>query len=197
MKGTYRSKVFGIIGLVVVLVVSIGLWTGYNGLVRRDTDVDLKFATIKSKLQLRHDALTQMIGAITGLEDYATEVWNAITTARTTYNNVKESNDVGVINEADVAVTDALYDLLVVVEDNRPVGVNVDSAYLGYMDSVLSMEYQLDRARQYYNEAVTSFNLGIRLFPGVLYAKLFGYTQRKSLWEVSENADDIPSFGSN
>lgn len=194
MNRAGRSKIIGIVSSIVALILVITLWTGYNGFVRKETDVDLKFSLVKSKLQLRHDAITSMIGAINGLETYAASVWNAITEARSYYNNVKNSSDPSTINEADVGVTDALYNLLVVVEDNRPVGVSVDAAYIGFLDSVLSMEYQLDVARQDYNTSVTNFNTAVRLFPGVLYANLFGFGSAKDLWEVSANADDLPTF---
>lgn len=195
MNQSYRSKIAGVISGIVALILVITLWTGYNGLVRKDNDVDLKFSLVKSKLQLRHDAITSMIGAINGLQEFATEVWTAITESRAYYNDNKNSNDPDVINEADVGVTDALYDLLVVVEDNRPVGVSVDAAYIGFLDSVLSMEYQLDVARQNYNTSVTSFNVSIELFPAILYAKLFGFGTQRELWAVSEYADDLPTFG--
>lgn len=195
MNNSYRSKIKSIVAAVIALVLVIVFWTGYNGLVRKDADVDLKFSLIKSIMQLRYDALTQMIGAIQGLEDYATTVWTMITDARADYSNNKSSEDPNTINETDGALTEAIYSLLVVVEDNRPVGVTVDSAYIGYMDSVLSMEYQLDVARQNYNSSVTSFNVSIRLFPNVLYASLFGFNTPKSLWEIPEHADEIPSFG--
>lgn len=194
MTRSYRSKLIGIVAGLVALVVIVVFWTGYNGLVKKDTDTDLKFSAIKSKLQLRQDALSQMIGAIEGLEEYALTVWNEITDARSDYNNAKTGEDPGALNEADVAVTDALYNSLVLVEDNRPVGVNVDVAYVGYMDAVLSMEYQLDVARQNYNGSVTSFNTTIRLFPTMLYAGLFKLNTPKSLWAVSTNAGEIPSF---
>lgn len=194
MNRSYRSKLVGIIAGVVALVLVIVVWTGFNGLVRKNADVDLKLSTIKSKLQLRHDSLTQMIGAIDGLEEYALTVWNAITDARQTYNDSKNSSDPADINEADMEVTEALYDLLVLVEDNRPVGVTVDSLYVGYMDSVLSMEYQLDVARQDYNTSVTSFNVSISLFPALLYARMLGFSQPKTLWEIAPEASQIPTF---
>lgn len=194
MKRSYRFKITAIILGIISLVLVISIWSGFNGLVRKDADVDLKMSAIKSKLQLRHDALTQMIGAIDGLEEYAITIWQGITDARQTYSDNKNSNDPGDINDADIAVTEALYNLLVLVEDNRPAGVSVDSLYAGYMDSVLSMEYQLDVARQDYNQAVTKFNVKIKLFPTLLYARILGFSTSRPLWEIAPSASEIPSF---
>jgi LemA protein len=173
--------------IVVLLVLSIGLITGYNGLVDLDENISAKYSQIEVRLQERHDKIPQLVAAVNGLEQYALDVYTAITDARTAYANAENMDD---LIEADAETADALSRLLVVVEDNP--NINVTAAYTGLIDEISSMESALAVARRDYNLAVQEYNAAVRKFPRVLYASLFGFEKELDYWKMNDGADEVP-----
>lgn len=189
MKQGLRIAVFAVVGL---LVLFIGLlWGNYNALVRSEVAIDQKYTVIESKLQLRSDAIQQLVASVNGLQEYASSIYEMITTARTQYLNAKNSGDANALNEAEMLETQAVVQLLALVE-NPPQGISVTGAYQTLLDAVLSFEYQLDVARQNYNQSVASYNESVRLFPRVLFVGLFQFDRNKPYWEISEAASQLP-----
>lgn len=189
MKQGLRIAVFAVVGL---LVLFIGLlWGNYNALVRSEVAIDQKYTVIESKLQLRSDAIQQLVASVNGLQEYASSIYEMITTARTQYLNAKNSGDANALNEAEMLETQAVVQLLALVE-SPPQGISVTGAYQTLLDAVLSFEYQLDVARQNYNQSVASYNESVRLFPRVLFVGLFQFDRNKPYWEISEAASQLP-----
>lgn len=183
------------IALVVValLVVIVGgsLIGGYNALVDRDIAVDEAFTTIDGRLQQRYDTIGQMVGAIEGLQEQQSAIYEMITDARTQYLNAKQSGDVEALVEADAAQAEAMMQLLAIVETN-PEGLNVGALYYTLMDTIASLENQLFVARRDYNEAVADYNASTRRFPSVLYAQMFGFERELPYWRLSDGAGEVP-----
>ena len=176
----------GILGFVVVLM-SIMLMTGYNGLVRMDTNIDGKYAQVENRLQERHDKIGQILAAVNGLQDHAEDIYNAITAARAAYNSAQSMED---LIAADAAEAIAFTDVLLVVEDNPLITANV--GYYALIDEISSMESALSVARRDYNEAVQAYNAAIRTFPRLLYASLFGFDKELDYWKINDGAGEVP-----
>lgn len=176
----------GIAGFIVV-VMGIMLMTGYNGLVRLDTNIDGKYAQVENRLQERHDKIGQILAAVNGLQDHAEDIYNAITAARQAYNAAQSMED---LIAADAAEAIAFTDVLLVVEDNPLITANV--GYYALIDEISSMESALSVARRDYNEAVQSYNAAVRTFPRVLYASLFGFEKELDYWKINDGAADVP-----
>lgn len=179
--------------VVALLVVIVGgsLIGGYNALVDRDIAVDEAFTTIEGRLQQRYDTIGQMVGAIEGLQEQQSEIYEMITDARTQYLNAKQSGDVEALVEADAAQAEAMMQLLAIVESN-PEGLNVGALYYTLMDTIASLENQLFVARRDYNEAVADYNVSTRRFPSVLYAQMFGFERELPYWRLSDGAGEVP-----
>lgn len=176
----------GIFGFIVVLL-GIMLITGYNGLVTLDTNIDGKYAQIENRLQERHDKIGQVLGAVSGLQEHAETIYNAITAARAAYASASTMEE---LIEADTAEAIAFTDLLVVVEDN-PL-ITATGGYYALIDEISSMESALSVARRDYNEAVQDYNASVRRFPRVLYASLFGFEREVDYWKMNDGADEVP-----
>jgi LemA protein len=180
---------------IVVAVISVLFgsitWNSYNTFTRSEITIEEKYNVILSKLQLRSDATQQLVASINGLQTYAAEIYEMVTSARTKYLNAVQSGDQAAINEAENDEVVALVAVLALVE--APIeGISVTGQYQTLLDSVLSFEYQLDVARQRYNEAVADFNTSIRLFPRMLFASMLGFGTQKPYWEVSNQVTQLP-----
>lgn len=175
--------VFGFI----VVVLAVMLITGYNGLVNLDEDIQAKYSQVENRLQERHDKIGQILGAVTGLQEHAESIYNAITAARAAYSAASSMDE---LIEADAAEAAAFTQLLVVVEDNPMITAN--AGYYALIDEISSMESALSVARRDYNEAVQEYNASIRRFPRVLYASLFGFERDYDYWKLNDGADEVP-----
>ncbi|RJX26060.1 MAG: LemA family protein [Acholeplasma sp.] len=186
---TFMSKkylgvaVFGFI----VIVLAVMLITGYNGLVNLDEDIQAKYSQVENRLQERHDKIGQILGAVSGLQEHAETIYNAITAARAAYSAASSMDE---LIEADAAEAAAFTQLLVVVEDNPLITAN--AGYYALIDEISAMESALSVARRDYNEAVQDYNASIRRFPRVLYASMFGFERDYDYWKLNDGADEVP-----
>lgn len=181
-----KYSVLGIVGLV-VLILAIMLIAGYNGLVNLDENIEAKYAQVENRLQERHDKIGQILGAVSGLQEHAETIYQAITAARAAYASAQTMEE---LIAADAAEAVAFTNLLVVVEDNPLITAN--AGYYALIDEISSMESGLSVARKDYNEAVQSYNAAVRRFPRVLYASLFGFEKKMDYWKMNDGADEVP-----
>jgi LemA protein len=187
----YRSLLLLISGILgfILLIIGLSLIFGYNNLVDLDEDIQGKYAQVENRLQERHDKIGQIVLAVNGLQEYALDVYEAITQARLAYQQAQSLED---LVEADALTAVAFSNLLVVVEDNP--NISVTPAYIGLIDEISSMESALSRARRDYNLAVQSYNSTIRRFPNVLYARLFGFERIYDYWKLNDGANEVPEI---
>jgi len=83
----------------------------------------------------------------------------------------------------------ALGRLLVVVEAYPE--LRSTETVVNLMDELAGTENRISVERQRYNDAVTSFNKFIRVFPNNFFANIFGF-ESKILFESVEGADIVP-----
>ncbi|MGE0003185.1 MAG: LemA family protein [Candidatus Izemoplasmatales bacterium] len=191
MKG---KIILGFLSIVVVfvLIVGIGLATGYNKLVDYEVNIDAYYAQIEVRLQERHDKIGEIVAAVEGLQEHAETIYNAITAARQAYADAITSGDMDALIAADAAEAIALTDVLVAVEDN-PL-ITATAGYMALIDECSSMESALAVARRDFNEAVADYNAAIRKFPTVLYAGVVGFTGPKEYWKMNDGAEEVPTI---
>ncbi len=176
--------------LVFLLIAGISLISGYNQLVDLDENLSSKYGQIEVRLQERHDKIGQLVDSVNGLEQFALDVYTAITNARLAYAAAVTSGDIDALIEADANEAIALSSFLVVVEDNP--NITPTGAYLSLIDEISSMESSLAVARRDFNLATQDYNSSIRKFPKVLYASLFGFEKDQPYWKMNEGADEVP-----
>jgi LemA protein len=177
----------------IAVIITISLSVGYNNLVDKDETIDSKYSQIEVRLQERYDKIGQIVNAVTGLQEHAETIYNAITDARIAYANAVASGDTQAMIEADAAQAEALNDLLVVVEDNS-IAVNAGVGYAALIDEISSIESALAVARRDYNLAVQDYNSKVRKFPTIMYANIFGFEKEKVYWKMNDGADEVPEI---
>ncbi len=186
-----KIKVLAIVG-VVVAVFSIITIFSYNHLVNMDEDVSLYYSQIDNRLQERHDKIGQILAVVNGLQEHAETIYNAITAARTAYAEAKAANDIDGMIEADALEAVAFTDVLIAIEDN-PL-ITAESGFQSLIYEISGMESALSQARKDYNEAVADYNRGVRKFPSVIFANLFGFESERDYWKMNEGADEVPEI---
>lgn len=176
-----------IIILVVVAILAAVSVASYNGLVAAQSGVEARAANIMTQLQRRADLIPNLIQTVNNYTTHETEVFAAVTEARKDMLNASTLPEMA---KADDAMNAALTRLVAVAEAYPT--LTSDTVYIGLMDELAGTENRIAVARTDYNAAVKSYNLAIRKFPGVLYAKLFGFAQA-DYFEASADAQTVPT----
>src|SRR5690554_626528 len=113
--------------LIVSLILGIMSVSYYNRLVSLDENINESYAQVYNRLEQRHDTITQMVSTVSGLQEHEQAIYELIVEARTKYLAASASNDVDALAEADALESQAITQLLVVIEDNP--NLSVSSAF--------------------------------------------------------------------
>ena len=178
-----------IIAIIVALVVILGiaLISANNNLVSMEAEVDAALANIDTYLQRRADLIPNLVNTVKGYAAHEQEAIDSVTKARA---NLAGASTVEEKAAADSALTTALNNLLVVVENYPDLKASANFTQLA--DELAGTENRIATARRDYNDAVQSYNTAIRKFPKSLLAGLFGFEQ-KDYFQASDNAQNVPN----
>lgn len=174
-----------IVGLIVIL--GIALVSANNNLVSMEAKVDAALANIDTYLQRRADLIPNLVSTVKGYAAHEQEVIDSVTQAR---EKLAGASTVEEKAAADSALTTALNNLLVVVE-NYP-DLKASQNFTQLADELAGTENRIATARRDYNDAVQSYNTAIRKFPASLVAGLFGFSQR-DYFQATDGAQNVPN----
>ena len=183
--------ILGLIGLLLILIAIIMITT-YNNLVDLDEDIHGKYSQIENRLRERSDKINQIVASVSGLQEHAESIYNAITSARQAYQSAQTMEE---LIAADAAQALAFSNFLVVVEDNP--NITATSAYNELIYEISMMESTLSVARRDYNLSVQDYNASVRRFPRVFFANLFGFEKSYEYWKINDGADEVPAIDFN
>lgn len=185
MKKTGIIIIAVIVGLVAIL--GISLISINNNLVSMETEVDAAMADIDTYLQRRADLIPNLVNTVKGYAAHEQAALDSVTAARA---QLAGANTVEEKAEADSALTAALNNLLVIVENYPDLKASANFTQLA--DELAGSENRIATARRDYNAAVQEYNAAIRKFPGNLVAGMFGF-EKKDFFQASDNAQNVPS----
>ncbi|MDO5111970.1 MAG: LemA family protein [Clostridia bacterium] len=172
-----------IIGIVVALaIVAILFVSGYNGIIKAQSQVEAQQANIMAQLQRRIDLIPNLIQTVNNFTTHEAEVFAAVSAAREAMMGAQTMPERAAANdEMSAALT-----RLVAVAEAYP-ELKSDAVYTSLMDELSGTENRIAVARQDYNAAANSYNIAIRRFPGMLFAKMFGFSEA-TYFEATEAA---------
>lgn len=176
---------FGAIAVVVLLA----LWTlsGYNSLVTERQNVDTAWSNVETVYQRRFDLIPNLVNTVKGAAGFEQDTLTAVTEARTQWQNAGSREDsVEAANEFD----GALSRLLVTVEAYPQ--LQATQAFRDLMTQLEGTENRISTERRDYNEAVRTYNLAVKRFPGAILAGVFGFDAEPG-FEATEGSETAPS----
>ena len=157
--------------LVVVLVlVLLALFVGvtYNSLIRRRNEVDNAWSQIDVQLKRRLDLIPNLVETVKG---YAA------------------SSDPHAQASADNAMTGALRQLFALSEGYPDLKAN--QGFVSLQEELANTESRIAYARQFYGDAVSTYNTAIQKFPNVVFAGMLGFSERE-FFEAEDAARVVP-----
>ncbi|PLV59747.1 LemA family protein [Thermotoga sp. KOL6] len=182
-----KKSLVVLIVVLVMVVVLIGTIAGYyNYLVSLEQEVEEKYSQIQNQLQRRADLIPNLIETVKGYAAHEKEILEEIANARAKLIGAKAPQESA---QADAELSSALARLLAIVE-NYP-NLKADANFRQLMDELAGTENRIAVARRDYNQAVKKFNTAIKRFPGVVFARMFGF-EEKQYFEAQAGAERVP-----
>lgn len=175
--------------LIIVIVVGLWLMAAYNGLVRMRNTVKNAWAQIDVQLKRRYDLIPNLVEVVKDYMSYEQEVLENVTKARSQAIQMKDVADPAQRAQVENALSGALRQLYVVVENYPQLRANENVMRL--QEELTSTENKIAFARQFYNDSAMRMNNKVEMFPTNLIAGTFGF-QRASLFEAAEEEKVVP-----
>ena len=174
--------------VVIVLVVLVGLffWLGFNGLVRRRNQVDNAWSQIDVQLKRRHDLIPNLVETVKGYAAHERGTFEAVTNARANAINAQTPQDQA---QAENVLSGALKSLFAVAEAYPDLKANQN--FLNLQEELTASEDKVAYARQYYNDSVLNYNTQIQKFPTVLLAGMFHFEKREFFDAAPEDTEPV------
>ena len=162
-----------IAGVIVVLLV-LFLILMYNRLVGLRNKVENAWAQIDVQLKRRYDLIPNLVETVRGYAAHERQTLEAVTQARA---NALNAQGAVAQAEAENMLTGALKSLFAVAEAYPDLKANQNFAAL--QDELATTENRIAYSRQYYNDAVQTYNTAIQTVPANLVAGTFGFRDRE------------------
>jgi LemA protein len=144
------------------------------------------WSQIDVQLKKRADMLPNLVETVKGYAAHEKQTLENVIKARGMLQSA--GSDVGKTAEANNMLTGALKSLFAVVE-NYPT-LKADQNFLMLQQEIAGIEDKIGYARQFYNQSVLEYNQYQQMFPGVIFAGMFGHSA-SSYFEADE-ADKKP-----
>src|SRR5271170_4217427 len=106
-----------IIIVVVVVLLIIGLWSAFNGLVRKRNRTQEAWSEIDIELKRRHDLIPNLVSTVEGYAAHEKGTFEAVTQARAGAVTAGATGDPNQIAPAENALSGALRSLFAVAEN--------------------------------------------------------------------------------
>jgi LemA protein len=176
--------------LVVVLVlVLLALFVGvtYNSLIRRRNEVDNAWSQIDVQLKRRLDLIPNLVETVKGYAAHEKTALEAVVAARNS--GMAASSDPHAQASADNAMTGALRQLFALSEGYPDLKAN--QGFVSLQEELANTESRIAYARQFYGDAVSTYNTAIQKFPNVVFAGMLGFSERE-FFEAEDAARVVP-----
>lgn len=177
-----------LIGLVIVVVLAAVVFISvYNSIVSKHETIPAKWAQVESQLQRRNDLIPNLVNSVKGYAGHEKTVFEDVTNARSQWSKA------GTVDEKVKAAgqLDAALSRLLLVVENYP-NLKADQTFLKLMDELSGTENRIAVERMRYNEAVRSYNVTVRMFPGNIIAGMLGYKPAAEYFKAEEKAKAVP-----
>ena len=185
-----------IIAIVVVAVLLIGCGSSqYNGMVSSEEKVTTAWSNVENQYQRRADLIPNLVSTVKGYAAHEENTFKEVVEARAkaTQVTIDPTNmtpeKLKEFQAAQGELGSALGKLIAISENYPELKANQN--FLELQAQLEGTENRINEARRLYNEAAQDYNVTIRQFPGVIFARLFGF-QTKTKFEAAEGAQNAP-----
>jgi LemA protein len=179
---------FGTLFVVLGIVIVLGLWamSSYNSLVAMNETVNTQWAQVETQYQRRFDLIPNLVASVQGSMKQEQAIFTKISEDRKGYAGART------VDEKAVAAGNLESSLgrLLMITENYPVLKSNDNVQ-NLMSQLEGTENRVSVERMRYNDIVKTYNIKVKSFPGSLFAKMFGFGEKK-MFEAETGAASAP-----
>ena len=180
------------IGLVVILALclaAIAYLVGiYNRMVAMRESVKVAWANIDVLLKQRHDEIPKLVETCKRYMQFEQETLERVMRARASVNQASGSGNIAAVGAAEQQLRAGVGHLFAVAE-NYP-QLKSDDTFKQLQGRIIALEESIADRRELYNDQVNLNNIRVKVFPDVLIAQKFGFSQSQLLeFSAAEKRD--------
>lgn len=191
------SKVFLSVLSIFVLVICLA-GCQYNSLVEKREKVESQWANVENQYQRRADLIPNLVSTVKGYASHEESVFAEVTQARSALGGqviidssiTDDPEKFAEFQKAQNALGSSLQRLIAVSESYPELKANEN--FKDLQSQLEGTENRISTERKRYNDAVQSYNTSISKFPGVLSAKIFGFT-KKAYFQADPSTYSAPT----
>ena len=189
-----QQWIWAIVGLLVV----IGVWIfgSYNTLVTLDQATRSRWADVEGQYQRRMDLIPNLVSTVQGAANFEQETLTAVVEARAKATQITvdpanlNTESIAQYQAAQGELSAALGKLLMISEQYPQLTATAN--FRDLQSQLEGTENRIAVARRDFGVAVEAYNVKIKQFPGVLVAKLFGFSE-KAYFSADQSAAKAPA----
>jgi LemA protein len=173
--------------IAIVVVIALTFFIYYNKFIRLTQQINNSLAQIDVQLRRRAELIPNLINTVKGYAKYEKKIVTEVTEARKALIGAK-----GIENrmKAGNKLQSALGSLFAIAENYPDLKANTN--FLQLQQELAATEDKIAYARQYYNDAIMSYNVSTTTVPGKWFASMYGFSDKKYL-EIPEAARAVPN----
>ncbi|HUL43572.1 MAG TPA: LemA family protein [Bacteroidota bacterium] len=184
-------------GLLIICLSLFGWGTGmYNSLVKLDETVNQAWAQVQNQYQRRADLVPNLVETVKGYAQHESQVFTDVAEARSSVGKLQITPDVlnnpqafQKFNEAQGVLSSALSRLMAVAENYPQLKANEN--FLQLQSQLEGTENRIAVERRRFNEVVQDYNVKVRTFPTMIFAGIFGFSQ-KQYFQAEPGSEKTP-----
>ncbi len=169
--------------IILIVVIAAILILAYNGFVGKKLRADNAWSQIDVQLKKRFDLVPNLVETVKGYAKHEREVFENVTKARAQMMGAGTLADKA---KASDALSGALKSLFAVAENYPQLRASENFKML--QEELDGIESKIAYARQFYNDSVMDYNTSLQVFPGNVFASMFGF-KSKEFFEVASPAE--------
>lgn len=177
-----------VIAIVLVAILAIGLFSVYNGLVRKRNGIIYAFSSIDVMLKKRFDLIPNLVASVQQYVKHESSTFAQITEMRNANYSTMSNSDKIKFDDQFTQCKNSFF----AVAENYP-DLKASENFMQLQRSLNETEEQLSAARRSYNAAVVNYNNSIETVPTLWIASSFGFTKNNdilvTLEKERENVD--------
>lgn len=161
-----------IVGIIIGVIVLILIWfiATYNSLVVLRNKKDNEWSQIDVQLKRRADLIPNLVETVKGYAKHESETLENVVKARNTYVTATTENDkVKASNELEGALTK-----LFALAESYP-DLKANTNFISLQNDLKETEDKISYARQFYNDAVLTYNNKVTMVPSNIVASIANF----------------------
>jgi len=171
----------------VLAIISIGY---YNHFITLEQNVDSKWSEVENQYQRQADLIPNLVSTVSSSVTSETKFMTDVISARSAYNNADTPLEK---DKAGIEMNNQIAFFMRSVAEQYPT-FKANAQYVTLTDELAGTQNRITVARGNYIEEVKVYNIKTKKFPGVLYAKIYGF-ENKDYYKAEEGATTTQEIG--